>query len=335
MKALIKKEAAPGLWLEDVPEPTAGPHDVIVKVHKAAICGTDMHIYKWDKWAQETIPLGLTAGHEFMGEIVELGTDVTGFLVGQRVTAEGHLYCGRCRPCRDGNAHLCVELQAIGRNVNGCYAEYIRVPAQNVFPLPDSIPDDIGALCDPLGNAVYSALLVDFIGDDILITGAGPIGCMAAAICRMGGARRIVVTDRNDKRLALAKQMGATHTVNIDNQSLEVGEGFPTALEMSGSPEALNTIIDAALPGGHVALLGILPDGAGINWHGMMFKGLNFQGIYGRKMFGTWYKLIHLLETGLDIRPVITHRFPLDQYEQGFDAMISGESGKVILDIAE
>ncbi len=335
MKALIKKEAAPGLWLEEVPEPVAGDHDVIVKVRKAAICGTDSHIYKWDAWAQKVFPIGVTAGHECMGEIVEVGAHVTRFKVGQRVSIEGHLYCRQCRPCRDGNPHLCVELKALGRNINGCFAEYVSVPAQNIFPLPESISDEIGALCDPLGNATYTALSTDFIGDDVLITGAGPIGCMAAAICKMGGARRIVVTDLNDKRLALAKKMGATHTVNVGRESIDVGDGFHASLEMSGSPAALNTIIDSATPGGKVVLLGILPDGAGINWHGMMFKGLNLQGIYGRKIFGTWYKMTHLLEAGLDISPVITHRFPLEDYEKGFEAMISGESGKVILEVAD
>jgi threonine 3-dehydrogenase len=335
MKALVKKEAAPGLWLEEVPEPVAGDHDVIVKVRKAAICGTDSHIYKWDAWAQKVFPVGVIAGHECMGEIVEVGAHVDRFKVGQRVSVEGHLYCRQCRPCRDGNPHLCVELRAIGRNINGCFAEYISVPAQNIFPLPDSISDDIGALCDPLGNAVYTALSTDFVGDDVLITGAGPIGCMAAAVCRMGGARQVVVIDRNEGRLKLAKKMGATRTVNFEKEKLDAPNTFAACLEMSGSPAALNTIIEACVPGGQVALLGILPDGAGIDWHGMIFKGLNFQGIYGRKIFGTWYKMTHLLEAGLDIAPIITHRFPLGDYEKGFKAMISGESGKVILDIAE
>jgi threonine 3-dehydrogenase len=341
MKALVKRESKPGLTLEELPRPKPKLGEVLVKVHKAAICGTDVHIYKWDAWAQETIPLGLTVGHEFMGTIAEIGEGVQGLEIGQRVSAEGHLYCGRCRACQLGRIHMCQEDRAIGRNVNGCFAEYVAVPAENIFSLPDSIPDDVAAIFDPLGNAVYTAFSTEVTGEDVLITGAGPIGCMAAAICQKAGARSVTVTDVNSQRLALASKLGATYTVNVAEQPLEeaikklnLPNGFSSALEVSGAPSALNDAIRLLMPGSVMALLGILPPNAGIDWPGVIFKGITLKGLYGREIFSTWYKAAHLLEAGLDITPLITHHYPLDHYQEGFEAMISGGSGKVILEIA-
>ncbi len=340
MRALVKKEAAPGLWLEERPVPDIGDLEVLIKIKKAAICGTDVHIYKWDQWAQATIPVGLTAGHEFMGEIVKVGKSVNTLRVGDRVSGEGHYFCRQCRTCREGRKHLCSELIAIGRNRNGAFADYMALPAQNVFQLPDAIPDHVGALLDPLGNAVHTAASLDIVGEDVLITGAGPVGVMAVAVCRQMGARNIVITDINEGRLEMAKKMGATYCVNIKNESiadakknLGMEEGFTRALEMSGAPAALETILTEVSPAAEIALLGILPSGAGIDWDKVIFKGLVLKGIYGREIFTTWYKMIHLLESGLDPEPIITHYFPFEEYEKGFDAMISGESGRVILEV--
>ena len=339
MKALVKAKAEVGIWMEDVPMPKVGHNDVLVKVHKTAICGTDIHIYNWDQWAQDTIPVPMVVGHEFAGEIVEIGSEVAGLSVGQRVSAEGHITCGHCRNCRAGERHICRNTVGIGVDRAGAFAEYIVVPATNICPLPDGISDDLGAILDPLGNAAHTALSFDLVGEDVLITGAGPIGIMAVAIAKKVGARNVVITDVNDFRLDLAAQMGATRTVNVTNQilnevMLELGmtEGFDVGLEMSGVPSAFSSMLDTMNHGGKIALLGIMPQGTGINWNHVIFKGLEVHGIYGRKMFETWYKMIAMIEAGLDLSPIITHHFKADDFQAGFDAMRSGKSGKVILD---
>lgn len=339
MKALVKAKADVGIWMEDVPMPKVGYNDVLVKVHKTAICGTDIHIYNWDQWAQDTIPVPMIVGHEFAGEIVELGSEVAGLSVGQRVSAEGHITCGHCRNCRAGQRHICRNTVGIGVDRAGAFAEYIAVPATNICPLPEGISDDLGAILDPLGNAAHTALSFDLVGEDVLITGAGPIGIMAVAIAKKVGARNVVITDVNDFRLGLAAQMGATCTVNVTNQDLkevmaELGmtEGFDVGLEMSGVPSAFSSMLDTMNHGGKIALLGIMPQGTGINWNHVIFKGLEVHGIYGRKMFETWYKMIAMIEAGLDLSPIITHHYSVDDFQKGFDAMRSGKSGKVILD---
>lgn len=341
MKALVKAKAEKGIWMEDVPMPEVGHNDVLVRVRKTAICGTDVHIYNWDKWAQGTIPVPMHVGHEFAGEIVELGSEVKGLEIGQRVSAEGHITCGHCRNCRAGQRHLCRNTEGIGVNRPGAFAEYISVPAVNICPLPDGVSDELGAILDPLGNATHTALSFDLVGEDVLITGAGPIGIMAVAIARKVGARNIVITDVNDYRLDLARQMGATRTVNVTNSKLRdvmadlrMTEGFDVGLEMSGVPQAFDNMLDTINHGGKVALLGILPEGSGINWNHVIFKGLQVHGIYGRRMFETWYKMIAMIESGLDLSPILTHRFQADDFQKGFDAMCSGQSGKVILDWA-
>lgn len=339
MRSLVKAKNEPGLWMEDSPMPSAGHNDVLIRVKKTAICGTDMHIYNWDDWAQRTIPVPMVVGHEFMGEIVELGSEVTGFAVGDRVSAEGHITCGHCRNCRAGNRHLCRNTEGIGVNRTGAFAEYISVPAFNVYKLPDEIPDDIASLYDPFGNAVHTALAQDMVGEDVLITGAGPIGAMAAAIAKHVGAQNVVVTDVNDYRLDLAKKLGATRTVNVANedlrdvmQSLNMTEGFDVGLEMSGAPSGFTQMLDVMNHGGRVALLGLLPDGTGINWDHVIFKGLEIRGIYGRRMFETWYKMSAMIKSGLNIDPIITHRLPAEEFNTGFETINSGQSGKVILD---
>lgn len=341
MKALVKAKAEKGIWMEDVPMPEVGHNDVLVKVKKTAICGTDVHIYNWDKWAQGTIPVPMHVGHEFAGEIVELGSEVKGLEIGQRVSAEGHITCGHCRNCRAGQRHLCRNTEGVGVNRPGAFAEYISVPAVNICPLPAGVSDELGAILDPLGNATHTALSFDLVGEDVLITGAGPIGIMAVAIARKVGARNIVITDVNDYRLDLAAKMGATRTVNVTNTKLRdvmadlrMTEGFDVGLEMSGVPHAFGDMLETLNHGGKVALLGILPEGSGINWNHVIFKGLQVHGIYGRRMFETWYKMIAMIESGLDLSPILTHRFPVDDFQQGFDAMCSGQSGKVILDWA-
>ena len=341
MKALVKAKAETGIWMEDVPMPEVGHNDVLVKVKKTAICGTDVHIYNWDKWAQDTIPVPMHVGHEFSGEIVELGSEVKGLTIGQRVSAEGHITCGHCRNCRAGQRHLCRNTEGIGVNRAGAFAEYIAVPAVNICPLPDGVSDELGAILDPLGNATHTALSFDLVGEDVLITGAGPIGIMAVAIARRVGARNVVITDVNDFRLDLAKKMGATRAVNVTRESLkdtiadlDMHEGFDVGLEMSGVPQAFGNMLETINHGGKLALLGILPEGTGINWNHVIFKGLQVHGIYGRRMFETWYKMIAMLESGLDMSPILTHRFGADDFQKGFDVMRSGQSGKVILDWA-
>ncbi len=339
MKALVKAKAEPGIWLEDVPEPEVGPNDVLIQVHKTSICGTDLHIVAWDEWASSTIPVPMVVGHEYMGVVVETGTEVEGISIGQRVSGEGHIVCGRCRNCQAGRRHLCIRTQGVGVNRPGAFAQYVSIPGSNVQPIPDDISDDIGTILDPLGNAVHTALNFDLVGEDVLITGSGPIGMMAIAISRHVGARYIVVTDVNDYRLAIAETMGADAQLNMARDSLadtmaSLGmlEGFDVGLEMSGHPDALHDMISTMNNGGKIALLGIPPTQAPIDWNDIVFKGLTLQGIYGRRMFETWYKMLAMLQTGLDVSAVITHRFAAVDYEEAFEVMRNGQCGKVILD---
>ncbi|HTX72708.1 MAG TPA: L-threonine 3-dehydrogenase [Rectinemataceae bacterium] len=340
MKALVKKRPETGLWMEDVPMPAVGPKDILIKVKKTAICGTDVHIYKWDAWSQRTIKTPMTIGHEFVGEIVELGSEVVGWKLGERVSAEGHIVCGECRACKAGKRHLCPNTRGVGVNRDGCFAEYVSIPSSNAWRVHPSVSDDIASIFDPYGNATHTALSFDMVGEDVLITGAGPIGCMAAAICRHNGARNVVITDVNEYRLALAKKLGADRAVNVAKDDLkkvmdELGMvgGFDVGLEMSGSPQAFAQMLDTMYHGGRVALLGLLPNGTGINWDDVIFKGLFVKGIYGREIFETWYKMEAMIRSGLDIAPVITHHFKFDDFQKGFDAMLSGESGKVVLSL--
>ena len=342
MRALVKAKAEPGIWLEDIPKPEPGHNDVLIHINKSAICGTDIHIYNWDDWASKTIPVPMAVGHEFSGVIVAMGSEVRGLEVGDRVSGEGHITCGHCRNCRAGRRHLCRNTVGVGVNRQGCFAEYLSIPASNVFPLPDVISDEVASILDPLGNATHTALTFDLVGEDVLITGAGPIGIMAAAIAQHVGARHVVVTDVNDYRLELAGKMGATRTVNAGRESLEdiiaelgMKEGFDVGLEMSGNPVAFRDMLRTMHHGGRIALLGIPPGETAIDWNEVIFKGLVIQGIYGRKMFETWYKMSTMLESGLDVSPVITHRLPIAEFQQGFDIMNSGQSGKVILDWQE
>ena len=341
MKALVKAKREPGLWMEDVPEPEVGPHEVLIKIRKTAICGTDIHIYNWDEWSQKTIPVPMTVGHEFVGEIAAVGEDVEDFKPGDRVSGEGHITCGHCRNCLAGKRHLCRNTVGVGVNRPGSFAEYLAIPASNVYPLPDTLSDDLGAILDPLGNAAHTALSFDLIGEDVLITGAGPIGIMAVAIARRVGARHIVITDINDYRLELAAEMGATRAVNVGKKNIdavmkELGmrEGFDVGLEMSGNPAALRDLLRVMNHGGKVALLGIPPGETAIDWNHVIFKGLIIKGVYGREMFETWYKMVALLQSGLDLSPILTHRFPVDDFTTGFEIMRSGRSGKVLLDWA-
>jgi len=339
MKALVKAKKEIGLWMEDVPVPEVGPNDVLVKVRRASICGTDVHIWNWDEWSQRTIPVPMTIGHEFMGEVAELGSEVRGFEIGQRVSGEGHVTCGHCRNCRAGRRHLCRNTVGLGVNRTGCFAEYVSLPAVNVFPLPDAVTDDIASFLDPLGNAVHTALSFDMVGEDVLITGAGPIGVMAASVARFVGARHIVVTDVNEYRLELAKKMGATRAVNVGKQSLRdvmeelhMAEGFDVGLEMSGNGEAFRGMLDVMNHGGRVAILGIPTKDIAIDWNQVIFKGLLLKGVYGREMFETWYKMAAMIQSGLNVGPVLTHRFPAAEFAQGFEVMRTGQSGKVVLD---
>ncbi|MEM7612222.1 MAG: L-threonine 3-dehydrogenase [Pseudomonadota bacterium] len=341
MKALTKKHAEPGIWMEDIPEPEIGHNDVMIKVAKTAICGTDIHIYRWDEWAKATIPVPMAVGHEFSGVVVECGSEVHGLSPGDRVSAEGHITCGVCRNCRAGRRHLCMNTVGIGVNRPGAFAEYISVPASNVFRLPADISDDMAAILDPLGNATHTALSFDLVGEDVLITGAGPIGIMAVAVARHVGARHIVVTDVNDYRLALARQMGATLAINVTRdtlddamQTLGMEEGFDVGMEMSGNGSALRELLRVMHHGGKVALLGIPPDDTAVDWNQIIFKGLMVKGIYGREMFETWYKMSSMLQSGLDLSPIVTHRFGIDDFQEAFQVMDSGQSGKVILDWA-
>ncbi len=339
MKALVKSKPERGIWLEDIDVPKPGHNDVLIKIGRTAICGTDIHIYQWDDWASKTIPVPLAIGHEFSGEIVECGSEVKGFSVGDRVSAEGHISCGVCRNCRAGRRHLCINSIGVGVHRPGAFAEYLSVPAFNVFKLPNVITDDLAAVLDPLGNATHTALSFDLVGEDVLITGAGPIGIMAVAIARYAGARHIVITDINDYRLALAKKMGATVTLNVTDGSLDdtmndlgMEEGFDVGMEMSGDPSALRDLLRTLHHGGRVALLGIPPGETAVDWNNIIFKGLILKGIYGREMFETWYKMASMLQSGLDVGPIITHRFDVADYEQAFQLMESGQSGKIILD---
>jgi len=339
MKALIKKFPKRGLWLGDVPMPEITETDVLIKIHKTAICGTDIHIYEWNDWAQKTIPVPMHVGHEFVGEVVELGKAVRGLKVGQIVSGEGHVVCGHCRNCRAGLRHLCVNTSGIGVNRPGCFAEYLSMPAENVFPIPAGITEDEASILDPLGNAVHTTLSYDLIGEDVLITGAGPIGIMAAAVAKHVGARNVIITDMNEYRLDLARKIGAEHVVNVRTTTLEdvrkelhMTEGFDVGLEMSGSSAAFNGMIENIRMGGKIALLGILPDNTQIAWSHVIFKGLRLKGVYGREMFETWYKMCAMIQSGLNVRPVITHHFPIDDFAQGFEIMSAGKSGKVILE---
>ena len=339
MYALVKRKAEKGLWLERVPVPEIGINDVLIKITKTSICGTDVHIYNWDAWAQKTIPVPITIGHEFVGEIAAVGQNVQGFLVGERVSGEGHLVCGACRNCLAGKRHLCQYTKGVGVNRNGAFAEYLSIPATNVWRCSPDISDDVISCFDPLGNAVHTALSFDLIGEDVLITGAGPIGIMAAAICKHVGARHVVVTDVNDYRLELAKKMGADRVINITKENLvdvikQLGmkEGFDVGLEMSGNPQAFGDMVSNMHHGGKIALLGIQKPDAMINWDKVVFGCLTIKGIYGREMYETWYKMTTMLQSGLDITGVITHKFDFREFEQGFEIMNSGMSGKVILD---
>ena len=338
MKVLAKSKAEAGLWMEEAEIPRCGHNDLLIKVTKTAICGTDIHIYQWDAWSQKTVPVGLTIGHEFVGTVVEVGSEVEGYRVGDRVSAEGHITCGYCRNCKAGKRHLCRNTLGIGVNRTGCFAEYIAVPAVNAFRIPDTISDDIAAIMDPMGNATHTALSFDLVGEDVLITGAGPIGIMAVAICKHAGARHVVITDVNDYRLDLARQMGATKAVNVSKEpiketmnTLGMTEGFDVGLEMSGNPFAFRDMLDAINFGGNIALLGIQPPETTVDWTQIIFKGLKLKGIYGREMFETWYKMPSMLQSGLNISPVITHHFGVDDYLTGFETMASGQSGKVVL----
>ena len=339
MRALVKAKAAPGLWLEDVAEPTIGPNDLLVRTHRTGICGTDVHIWNWDAWAQRTIPVPLTVGHEGAGEVIDVGSAVTGFKKGDRIAAEGHITCGYCRNCRAGKRHLCRNTVGLGVQRTGCFADRFVIPASNAFKLPDAITDDIAGYLDPFGNAVHTALSFDLVGEDVLITGAGPIGCMAAAVARFVGARHVVVTDVNDFRLAIARKMGATRAVNVATDSIEstmrslgMTEGFDVGLEMSGNESAFRQLLASMNYGGRVALLGIPSSEIAIDWNLVIFKGLIVKGIYGREIFETWYKMAMMLQSGLDITPVLTHCVPAKDFEQAFAAMRGGQSGKVILD---
>jgi threonine 3-dehydrogenase len=339
MRALVKSKAEPGIWMGDVPEPEIGPNDVLVKIKKTAICGTDIHIYKWDEWAQKTIPVPMHVGHEFMGEVVDVGSHVYGFEVGDRVSGEGHITCGACRNCRAGKRHLCRNTVGIGVNIPGSFADYLKLPASNAFKLKPRIPDEIASFLDPLGNAVHTALSFDLVGEDVLITGCGPIGIMACAVCKHAGARNVVATDVNEYRLELARKMGADHLVNVANETprdamdvLGMTEGYDVGLEMSGNPSAFQSMLDTINHGGKIAMLGIPPGEMAIDWNQVIFKGLEIKGIYGRQMFETWYKMSAMLQSGLDVSAVLTHRFHVEDYEEAFQVAGSGKSGKVILD---
>jgi threonine 3-dehydrogenase len=341
MKALVKKERRPGIWLDEIAEPKIGPNDVLIKIAKTAICGTDMHIYKWDSWAQKTIPVPMAVGHEYYGHIVEIGSEVAGFKVGDRVSGEGHITCGYCRNCRAGRRHLCRNSVGVGVNRQGAFAEYLAIPAGNAFKLSPAISDDVASILDPFGNATHTALAFNMVGEDVLITGAGPIGIMAVAIARFVGARHVVITDVNDYRLQLARKMGASRAVNIGRESLDqtmkaldMQEGFDVGLEMSGNAAALRELLRTMHHGGSVAILGIPPEDTAIDWNQVIFKGLTIKGIYGREMFETWYKMSSLLQSGLSLAPIITHHFGIEDYIKGFETMGSGQSGKVILDWA-
>ena len=342
MKALAKLYPQEGVWLHETEKPVVGHNDLLIKIRKTAICGTDVHIYNWDEWSQKTIPVPMTIGHEYVGTVVEIGCEVEGFSIGDRVSGEGHITCGHCRNCRAGRRHLCRNTQGVGVNRAGAFAEYLAIPAVNAFKIPDNISDELAAIFDPFGNALHTALSFDLVGEDVLITGAGPIGIMAAAVAKHVGARHVVLTDINEYRLNLARSLGVVHTVNVAEQSLDqkmadlkMTEGFDVGLEMSGSAPAFRKMLDVMNHGGKVAMLGIPSSEVAIDWGKVIFKGLVLKGIYGREMFETWYKLASIIQSGLDLTPIITHRFSVDEFQQGFDVMRSGLSGKVILDWAD
>jgi threonine 3-dehydrogenase len=339
MKALVKRESKPGLWLEDVPLPEFGINDVLIKIDRTGICGTDLHIYNWDDWAQKTIPVPMVVGHEFVGTIAETGSNVVDFTAGDIVSGEGHVVCGRCRNCFAGRRHLCADTKGIGVNRPGAFAEYISLPMTNVWKHSADINLDMAALFDPFGNAVHTALSFPVLGEDVLITGAGPIGIMAVAICQYAGARSVVITDVNPYRLELAKTMGATRCVNVLEEKIEnvqseldIREGFDVGLEMSGNPDAFRSLLANMCHGGKIAMLGIPSEEIAIDWNTVVFNMLTVKGIYGREMYETWYKMTVMLEGGLDISHVLTHRFPVDEFQHAFDIMNSGQSGKIILD---
>jgi threonine 3-dehydrogenase len=338
MQALVKKERAPGLWLEEIPSPTVGEFDVLIRILRSSICGTDLHIYEWDPWAQRTIPTPMQIGHEFVGVIETVGSHVIDFHPGMIVTGEGHIVCGRCRNCLAGRRHLCRRTNGVGVNRPGAFAEYLSIPQTNVWLADPKIPLEVLSCFDPLGNAVHTALSFDVLGEDVLITGAGPIGIMAAAIARHAGARFVVITDVNPYRLDLAAKMGVTMAVDIGKVSLEqvmdhlgMKEGFDVGLEMSGHSEALNGMLAAMCHGGKVAVLGIQSKHATVDWDLVIFNGLTIKGIYGREMYETWYKMTTMIQSGLDVTPVITHHFSYRQFEEAFQLMKTGQTGKIIL----
>jgi threonine 3-dehydrogenase len=338
----VKSQRKPGIWLvEDAPVPEVGVHDVMIRIRKTAICGTDVHIYNWDAWSQKTIPVPMVVGHEYFGVVEKVGAEVEAFSPGDRVSGEGHITCGFCRNCRAGRRHLCRHAIGVGVNRPGAFAEFLVLPAENVYRIPDDIPDEVASIFDPYGNAAHTALSFDLVGEDVLVTGAGPIGVMAAAIARHVGARNVVVTDVNEYRLALARKLGATRTVHVPQEDLrrvmeEIGmkEGFDVGLEMSGNGPAFRQMLEVMNHGGRIALLGIMPGPEAVDWNQIVFKGLFLKGIYGREMFETWYKMVAMLQSGLDISAVVTHRFPIARFQEAFDVMRSGQSGKVVLDWA-
>lgn len=341
MRALVKARPEPGLWMEEVPVPEPGPNEVLIRVNKTAICGTDVHIWNWDEWASKTIPVPMVTGHEFCGTVAETGSAVTRFQRGQRVSGEGHITCGHCRNCRAGRGHLCRNTLGVGVHRAGAFADYLCLPESNVVPIPDDIPDEIAAIFDPFGNAVHTALSFDCVGEDVLVTGAGPIGIMGAMVARAAGARKVVITDVNPVRLDLARSMGIADAVNVADTDLgtvmeRVGmrEGFDIGLEMSGAAPAFRQMIDKMNNGGKIAILGIAPAGFEIDWNLVIFKMLTLKGIYGREMYETWYKMIALIQSGLDLQPLITHRIGAGDFKAGFAAMRSGEAGKVVMDWA-
>ncbi|XAT59766.1 L-threonine 3-dehydrogenase [Rhodobacteraceae bacterium Araon29] len=339
MKALVKAAPEQGLWLQMVPVPEPGPNEVLIKVRKSAICGTDVHIWNWDEWSAKTVPVPMVVGHEFCGQIVDCGPGAQKYKIGTRVSAEGHVVCGVCRNCRAGRGQLCRNTEGIGVNRPGSFAEYVCLPEHNVVPIPDDIPDEIAALFDPLGNAVHTALSFDLVGEDVLVTGAGPIGIMGALVAQKVGARKVVITDINPYRLQLAKQMGVQYVVDVSKTSLRdvmgdigMSEGFDVGLEMSGAAPAMRQMIERMNNGGKLALLGIAPTEFAVDWNTVIFNMLEIKGIYGREMFETWYKMIALVQSGLDISGLITHRISIEDYRDGFAAMTSGHSGKVVMD---
>jgi threonine 3-dehydrogenase len=339
MKALAKLHPEKGIWMTEAEVPKIGPNDLLIKIKKTAICGTDMHIYAWDEWSQKTIPVPMIVGHEYVGEVEQIGQEVRGFEIGDRVSGEGHITCGHCRNCRAGRRHLCRNTFGVGVDRQGAFAEYLSIPAFNAFKIPNNISDDLAAIFDPFGNAVHTALSFNVIGEDVLITGAGPIGIMAAAVAKHVGARHIVITDVNNYRLDLAIKMGASRAVNVAEQKIEdvmrelgMTEGFDVGMEMSGVPSAFTSMLENMNHGGKIAMLGIPSSDMAIDWTKVIFKGLEIKGVYGREMFETWYKMASLIQSGLDLTPMLTHQFPVDQFQAGFEMMESGQSGKVILD---